>query len=88
MKMNLASARHCTRVVTNINHRYHETNSDLLEHKCGLMNELTWPCHGYRLSPQALSVRLAAKTAHIGEIPDLSCRSSGPVGPSFVTESG
>ena len=46
-------------VVTNINRRYHETNSDFTRNVMrGYMNELSCPtCHGYRLNEAALSVR-------------------------------
>ena len=62
-------------VVTNINRRYHETNSDFTRTQMrAYMNELTCAaCHGYRLSPQALSVKVGGEDGlHIGEISDLS----------------
>ena len=62
-------------VVTNINRRYHETNSDFTRTQMrAYMNELTCAaCHGYRLSPQALSVKVGSEDGlHIGEISDLS----------------
>lgn len=62
-------------VVTNINRRYHETNSDFTRTQMrAYMNELTCAaCHGYRLSPQALSVKVGGEAGlHIGEISDLS----------------
>ena len=62
-------------VVTNINRRYHETNSDFTRTQMrAYMNELTCAaCHGYRLSPQALSVKVGCEDGlHIGEISDLS----------------
>ena len=62
-------------VVTNINRRYHETNSDFTRMQMrAYMNELTCAaCHGYRLSPQALSVKVGGEDGlHIGEISDLS----------------
>ena len=62
-------------VVTNINRRYHETNSDFTRTQMrAYMNELTCAaCHGYRLSPQALSVKVGGEEGlHIGEISDLS----------------
>ena len=62
-------------VVTNINRRYHETNSDFTRTQMRTyMNELTCAaCHGYRLSPQALSVKVGGEDGlHIGEISDLS----------------
>lgn len=62
-------------VVTNINRRYHETNSDFTRTQMrAYMNELTCAaCHGYRLSPQALSVKVGGEDGlHIGGISDLS----------------
>ena len=62
-------------VITNINRRYHETNSDFTRTQMRTyMNELTCAaCHGYRLSPQALSVKVGGEDGlHIGEISDLS----------------
>ena len=62
-------------VVTNINRRYHETNSDFTRTQMrAYMNELTCAaCHGYRLSPQALSVKVGCEDGlHTGEISDLS----------------
>ena len=62
-------------VVTNINRRYHETNSDFTRTQMRTyMNELACAaCHGYRLSPQALSVKVGGEDGlHIGEISDLS----------------
>ncbi|MDH6363208.1 excinuclease ABC subunit A [Enterococcus sp. PF1-24] len=59
-------------VITNINRRYHETNSDFTREQMRLyMTELPCQtCHGYRLNPQALSVKVNQK--HIGEISNLS----------------
>ena len=50
-------------VVTNINRRYHETNSDFTRNVMrGYMNELSCPtCHGYRLNEAALSVRVGGE---------------------------
>lgn len=62
-------------VVTNINRRYHETNSDFTRTQMRLyMNELTCAsCHGYRLNPQALSVKVGGEGGlNIGQISDLS----------------
>ncbi len=62
-------------VVTNINRRYHETNS---EYTRGVMreymNELTCStCHGYRLNDAALSVRIGGPDGmNIGQISELS----------------
>ncbi|MDT2825261.1 excinuclease ABC subunit UvrA [Vagococcus lutrae] len=59
-------------VLNNINRRYHETNSDYTREQMRLyMTELECQsCHGYRLNPQALSVKVAGK--HIGEVTALS----------------
>lgn len=59
-------------VLTNINRRYHETNSDYTREQMRLyMRELTCQsCHGYRLNPQALSVKING--THIGELSELS----------------
>ncbi|WP_438832004.1 excinuclease ABC subunit UvrA [Streptococcus pluranimalium] len=62
-------------VVTNVNRRYHETNS---EYTRGVMreymNELTCStCHGYRLNDAALSVRIGGPDGmNIGQISELS----------------
>ncbi len=59
-------------VLTNINRRYHETNSDYTREQMRLyMRELSCQsCHGYRLNPQALSVKING--THIGEMSELS----------------
>lgn len=59
-------------VLTNINRRYHDTNSDYTRKQMRLyMRELTCQgCHGYRLNPQALSVKV--NDTHIGEISEQS----------------
>ena len=59
-------------VLTNIDRRYHETNSDYTREQMRLyMRELTCQsCHGYRLNPQALSVKING--THIGEMSELS----------------
>ncbi|HEQ3960964.1 TPA: excinuclease ABC subunit UvrA [Streptococcus pyogenes] len=62
-------------VVTNINRRYHETNSDYTRNVMrGYMNELTCAtCHGYRLNDQALCVHVGGEEGpHIGQISELS----------------
>ncbi|MDG3131421.1 excinuclease ABC subunit UvrA [Streptococcus suis] len=62
-------------LVTNINRRYRETNSDYTRTVMKTyMNELTCgTCKGYRLNDQALSVRVGgAFGPHIGELSDLS----------------
>ncbi|HGN5725327.1 TPA: excinuclease ABC subunit UvrA [Streptococcus pyogenes] len=62
-------------VVTNVNRRYHETNSDYTRNVMrGYMNELTCAtCHGYRLNDQALCVHVGVEEGpHIGQISELS----------------
>lgn len=62
-------------VVTNINRRYHETNSDYTRNVMrAYMNELTCAsCNGYRLNDQALCVRVGGEDGpNIGEISELS----------------
>ncbi|OFI50019.1 excinuclease ABC subunit A [Floricoccus tropicus] len=59
-------------VANNIARRYHETNSDFTrEQMKTYMTELTCvACNGYRLNPQALSVKVNEK--HIGEVSNLA----------------
>lgn len=62
-------------VLTNINRRFHETSSDYTRTQMrSYMNELTCTtCKGYRLSEQALSVKVGGeKGLHIGQVSDLS----------------
>ncbi|MDY4034467.1 MAG: excinuclease ABC subunit UvrA [Streptococcus dysgalactiae] len=62
-------------VVTNVNRRYHETNSDYTRNVMrGYMNELTCAtCHGYRLNDQALCVHVGGEEGpNIGQISELS----------------
>lgn len=62
-------------VLTNINRRFHETSSDYTRTQMRTyMNELTCAtCKGYRLSEQALSVKVGGeKGLHIGQVSDLS----------------
>ncbi|MEQ9809654.1 excinuclease ABC subunit UvrA [Streptococcus jiangjianxini] len=62
-------------VVTNVNRRYHETNSEYTRSVMReYMNELTCStCHGYRLNDAALSVRVGgADGMNIGQISELS----------------
>ncbi|MGY3704841.1 excinuclease ABC subunit A [Vagococcus martis] len=63
-------------ILTNINRRYHETNSDYTREQMKLyMTELTCEtCQGYRLNKEALSVKIDGK--HIGEISELSVNHS------------
>lgn len=62
-------------VVTNVNRRYHETNSEYTRSVMReYMNELTCStCHGYRLNDAALSVRIGGPDGMtIGQISELS----------------
>ncbi|MFM0817280.1 excinuclease ABC subunit UvrA [Streptococcus suis] len=62
-------------LITNINRRYRETNSDYTRTVMkAYMNELTCgSCHGYRLNDQALSVKVGGEQGlHIGQLSDLS----------------
>ncbi|MGX7195276.1 excinuclease ABC subunit UvrA [Enterococcus olivae] len=65
-------------ILTNIKRRYHETNSDFTREQMRLyMTELTCrACKGYRLNPQALSVKVNHK--HIGEISELAINKAIP----------
>lgn len=55
-------------IINNINRRYAETNSDFTRDQMRLyMTELTCQtCHGYRLNPQALSVKI--NDVNIGQV--------------------
>lgn len=59
-------------VLNNVTRRYHQTNSDFVRDQMGqYMTELRCQtCHGYRLNPQALAVKINGK--HIGEVSDFS----------------
>ena len=59
-------------VLRNIDRRYHETNSDFTRDQMRLyMTELTCQaCAGYRLNPQALSVKVDG--THIGQVSELA----------------
>ncbi|MCH4697517.1 excinuclease ABC subunit UvrA [Streptococcus suis] len=62
-------------LITNINRRYRETNSDYTRTVMKTyMNELTCgTCHGYRLNDQALSAKVGGEQGlHIGQLSDLS----------------
>ncbi len=65
-------------ILNNIKRRYHETNSDFTRDQMRLyMTELTCKaCKGYRLNPQALSVKVNDK--HIGEISELAINKAIP----------
>jgi excinuclease ABC subunit A len=64
-------------VITNINRRYRETESEwareeLAKYFADIPCEA---CHGYRLKPEALCVKIGGK--HIGEITELSVKRAG-----------
>lgn len=62
-------------IISNISHRYHETNSDFTRNVMrSYMNELPCAtCHGYRLNDQALSVRVGGEEGlNIGQVSELS----------------
>ena len=63
-------------VLTNINRRFRESSSDYTrEQMRQYMTELPCQaCHGYRLNPQALSVKVGGK--HIGELSSLAIHDS------------
>jgi excinuclease ABC subunit A len=64
-------------VITNIDRRYRETESEWAREELGkyFSDVPCEACHGYRLKPEALCVKIADK--HIGEISDLSVRRAG-----------
>src|SRR6202051_3077910 len=64
-------------VITNINRRYRETESEWArEELAKYFSDIPCKaCHGYRLKPEALCVKIAGK--HIGEISELSVRRAG-----------
>ncbi|MFD0896435.1 excinuclease ABC subunit UvrA [Loigolactobacillus binensis] len=63
-------------VVNNVARRYRETNSDFTRTQMRqYMTELTCPvCHGYRLNPQALAVKVNGE--HIAEVSDYAINDS------------
>ena len=64
-------------VITNIDRRYRETDSEWAREELASIFP-TCPamaCHGYRLKPEALCVKIGGK--HIGEISELSVRHAG-----------
>ncbi|MBJ8326403.1 excinuclease ABC subunit UvrA [Streptococcus pacificus] len=76
-------------ILTNINRRYHETNSDYTRNQMrSYMNELPCSvCHGYRLNDQALSVRVGGENGyHIGELSDLSIENHLAILPTLHLE--
>jgi excinuclease ABC subunit A len=64
-------------VITNINRRYRETESEWAREELGkyFSDVPCEACHGYRLKPEALCVKIGGK--HIGEISELSVRRAG-----------
>jgi excinuclease ABC subunit A len=64
-------------VVTNIDRRYRETESEWAREELAkyFSDVPCEACHGYRLKPEALCVKIAGK--HIGEISELSVRRAG-----------
>src|ERR1700742_4973938 len=64
-------------VVTNINRRFRETDSEWArEELAKYFSDVPCDaCHGYRLKPEALCVKIGGK--HIGEISELSVRRAG-----------
>src|SRR2546421_470355 len=64
-------------VITNINRRYRETESEWArEELAKYFSDIPCEaCNGYRLKPEALCVKIADK--HIGEISELSVRRAG-----------
>src|SRR5258707_9041412 len=64
-------------VITNIDRRYRETESEWArEELAKYFSDIPCEaCHGYRLKPEALCVKIAGK--HIGEISELSVRRAG-----------
>ncbi|HEY0234711.1 MAG TPA: excinuclease ABC subunit UvrA [Afipia sp.] len=64
-------------VITNIERRFHETESEWAREELGkyFSDVPCEACHGYRLKPEALCVKIGGK--HIGEISNLSVRKAG-----------
>jgi excinuclease ABC subunit A len=63
-------------VITNLERRYKETDSDWAREEIAryFTDVPCEACHGYRLKPEALCVKIAGK--HIGEISDLSVKAA------------
>jgi excinuclease ABC subunit A len=61
-------------VITNLERRYKETESDWSRDEIGKFMSATpcSACHGFRLKPEALAVKIATK--HLGEVTQLSVR--------------
>jgi excinuclease ABC subunit A len=64
-------------VITNIDRRYRETESEWAREELAkyFSDVPCEACHGYRLKPEALCVKIGGK--HIGEISELSVRHAG-----------
>jgi excinuclease ABC subunit A len=64
-------------VITNIDRRYRETESEWAREELAkyFSDVPCEACHGYRLKPEALCVKIGGK--HIGEISELSVRGAG-----------
>uniref|UniRef100_Q07MK7 UvrABC system protein A n=1 Tax=Rhodopseudomonas palustris (strain BisA53) TaxID=316055 RepID=Q07MK7_RHOP5 len=64
-------------VITNIERRFRETESEWAREELGkYFSDIPCEaCHGFRLKPEALCVKIGAK--HIGEISELSVRAAG-----------
>jgi excinuclease ABC subunit A len=64
-------------VITNLDRRYRETESEWAREELGkYFSDIPCEaCHGYRLKPEALCVKIGGK--HIGEISELSVRRAG-----------
>jgi excinuclease ABC subunit A len=64
-------------VITNIDRRYRETESEWAREELAkyFSDVPCEACHGYRLKPEALCVKIGGK--HIGEISELSVRKAG-----------
>ncbi|WP_458760950.1 excinuclease ABC subunit UvrA [Afipia sp. TerB] len=64
-------------VVTNIERRYRETESEWAREELGkyFSDVPCEACHGHRLKPEALCVKIGGK--HIGDISELSVRAAG-----------
>src|SRR3981189_1287785 len=64
-------------VITNLDRRYRETESEWAREELGkYFSDIPCEaCHGYRLKPEALCVKIGGK--HIGETSELSVRSAG-----------
>ncbi len=63
-------------VITNLERRYKETDSDWAREEIAryFTDVPCAACHGYRLKPEALSVKIAGR--HIGEVSDMSVKAA------------